>query len=461
MNRVRVQILMIFVLFLGLLACTPDKPKQREDQWRFSPPEIVMPSSDGLERGRLKVGEASQQEMTMSTELAFSAMTADVTLEIDSLCISDGKNYEESFSVRAPSSLSFGSIVPARALLVPTDQPIECSFDFSAINEHRSRHHFLIPGVKLVGGNNYGSLIVSKKLQRISPSENPEEKVIVGVDELDQLAVDSEVQSGVAELVCADFTSRERFKSVDTINWKQLAYKQPIEVLEKVLAKFRQPCRLALKDESGLRTEISATVTLRYPPPTLKLTTSVIPYDQPRMSFTTQMPILNLNIKNESNIDQYFGLAMPTVDIKQVWTSVGILGKNNGDAYYFDRSMDPTAHITYLISGTDTSAIANGKMNFIIKAKSEVGITVIANGVFRDLSSSGSNHAGYLFLFSKPLRLERLESEFEVADEIALFSTLPHNFIETQVYTPTTSVKADWAYISRTLTEKARPTGGD
>lgn len=455
MNWIRVKFATVFVLIFGLLACTPDKPLKREDQWRFAPPEIAMPvSAEGVERSRLKIGEASQKELPLDAELLFAAMTSDITLDIDSLCMRDGLPFEETFQIRTPGSLSFGSIVPANALLGSGAAAIECSFNFSAVNEHGSRHHFLIPGVKLVGGLTYGSLIVSKKLQRISPLVNSEAKVVVEVDELDQIAVDSKVQAGVAELTCADFTSRERFQSVDTVNWEQLAYKQPIEVLENVLRKFHQPCRLALKDANGARVEISAELILRYPAPEVQIATSTTPFGRGDDGGRRDISILNLKMTNSSNIDQTFALPSLSVPIRLVYESP--------DGFFYTPFRHPTAEISHSVNGAETVNIANGKTVFQIKAKSQVNITVTANGYFNYAAGGGWQHAGYLFLFSAPLRLERLNESGNKVEDIPIFNTLPHHFVETQVYVPHDRQKAEWDYVARNLRASDRlPSNGD
>ena len=468
MNRVRVQILVIFVLFLGSVACTPDKPKQRDDQWRFTPPEIVMPSSEGAERGRLKVGEASQKELPLTAELSFPAITPDVILEIDSLCIHDSTNFEETFSIHAPQTLQLGAIVPARALLSASQGPIECSFDFSAVNEHRSRHHFLVPGVKLIGQSDFGAMVVSKKLERISPAESSENKTIVAVEELDQIAVDSELISGVAELACADFTSRVKFNSVDTIDWKQLAYKQPIEVLEKVLAKFRQPCRMALKDLSGLRAEISANFTLLYPAPELEIFAQAPTFDGPPNQKIRNISILNLKISNPSNIDQYFQLQNTSADPRMVWTGGGNNGQSKITTYHYWFNIHRTAEISYSVSGSEQVINSNSKTFFVVKAKGEIDLIVNANSYFGTFAASGTEHLGYLLLVPQPIRLKRLEvvgdldtalarNTIQVADEIPIFKLLPHHLSETQIYVPHAKVKKDWEFIARSLTEKPFP----
>ncbi len=464
MNRVRVQILVIFVLFLGSVACTPDKPKQRDDQWRFTPPEIVMPSSEGAERGRLKVGEASQKALPLTAELSFPAITPDVILEIDSLCIHDSTNFEETFSIHAPQTLQLGAIVPARALLSASQGPIECSFDFSAVNEHRSRHHFLIPGVKLIGQSDFGAMVVSKKLERISPANSSENKTIVAVEELDQIAVDSELVSGVAELACADFTSRVKFNSVDTIDWKQLAYKQPIEVLEKVLAKFRQPCRIALKDLSGLRAEISANFTLLYPAPELEIFAQAPAFDGPPNQKIRDISILNLKISNPSNIDQFLELENRSADPRVVWTANN---RQSESGYHYWFNFHRSAEISFAISGSEKIVTALGKTVFVLKAKSEASVSVIASSYYVNETPGGA-HSGYLFVLQQPIRLRRLEvvgdldtalarNTIQVADEIPIFKLLPHHLSETQIYVPHAKVKKDWEFIARSLTEKPFP----
>ncbi len=471
MNRVRVQIVMIFVLFLGPVACTPDKPKQREDQWRFSPPEIVMPSSDGGERGRLKVGEASQKELPLDSALSFLTSGSNIVLEVDSVCSWGDQHFEESFRFQTPSLLELGSIVPAKALLEVADQAVECSFDFSAVNEHGSRHHFSVPGVKFSGGAQYGKLVVSERLQRISPSVPGEARVVVGVDDLDQLAVDSDVRSGTAELACADFTSRESFISVDTINWSQLAYKQPLAVLETVLRKFRQPCRLALKDENGVRLEISAPFTLLYPAPELQISAQAPVFNAPPNQKIRDISILNLKISNTSNIDQFLELQNSSADPRRVWVAGGLFNRKSDLNYHYWFNIHRTAEISYVVSGSDKVINADGKTIFVVKSKSEASVSVIANSYYLN-NSSANIHSGYLFLLPQPIRLKRLEvvgdldtaiaqNTIQVAAEIPIFKMLPHHLSETQIYVPHVNVKVDWAFIARSLTEQPFPSTGD
>lgn len=473
MNRVTVQKSVIFVFFLGLLACTPDKSKQQEDQWRLSPPEIVMPSTVDGERGRLKVGEASQKELPLTAELSFAGITPDVIFEIDSLCIHHGTNFEETFRIQAPQSFQLGAIVPSQALLSANQGPIECSFDFSAINQHRSRHHFLIPGVKLFDQSKYGDMVVSKKLERISPAESSENKTIVAVDELDQIAIDSEVRSGVAELACADFTSRVQFNSVDSIDWKQLAYKQPIEVLEKVLAKFRQPCRFALKDHSGLRAEISAGFTLLYPAPALEILAQTPTFDGPPGQKIRDISILNLDISNPTNIDQFLELQSTSADPRMVWTHAQNFQKQNENSnFYYWFNIHRTAEISYTVSGSEQVITSGSKTFFVIKAKSAIKVSVNAHSYFGTFAASNTKHSGYLLLLPQPIRLKRLEvsgdfktaieeNSFQVSDEISIFKLAPHHLNETQVYIPHAKVNRDWMYVARNLTERAFPPSGD
>lgn len=458
MGAFKQQKALLLVFILGLSACSPDKTKRHEDQWRFTPPEIIMPSAgDNEGRTRLKMGEASQHELPLGTELYFPSINQ-IILEVESLCSVGGVNFQEAFRISNSSNVEVGSLVPSQALVQQIDQ-FTCSFEFTAINEHRSRHHFLMPGLKFIGANSYGSLAVSEKLQKISPTMNSEITEI-SVDELDQLAVESPTKSGIAELMCSDFLSRIESAGIDSTDWKMLAYKQPTEILEKVLQKYRQTCRVAVTDEMGLRKEISAPFVLRYPPPQLSVETKAVAVAQ---SETSKLILLEADLKNTSPVDQV--LAVPadnimSASVQRVW------GPSATAAPTWLTPIINSVSIRVELDGTDNTQVIEKKKTFSVRAGSTVHLKIIATGNllrgmacgFNTVGFGGPRGGGYRLNFTNPFRVERFEvGTNNVTDEISLFNTLPHHIDESKVFIPFTSVKGNWRDIALQLHEHELP----
>lgn len=408
MNCIRSTGFLVLVLGFGLAACTPDAPKKHEDQWRMSPPEVVLPEDDSGARTRLKVGEASQNQLPLEAELSFSEMSG-ISLEIKSLCSVGDQNFSETFHVSGVDSLQIGSIVPSQSLLQKTDE-LTCSLDFIATNSVGSTHRFQMPGLTLSHPNSFGSLAVTDKLESISPNENLKK---LKVEDLDQIALDSKIKNGIAELSCSSFVSRQFFTNVDLVDWKALAYNQSSEVLQQVEQNVTQTCRMMITNNFGVRVESSTPFVLKYPLPELKVSVKTATYQATQNSkWNFDVNVLYVEIENPSAIDQILSVPLDS----SITASQRAISRNTRTNEYCFLASQLNANISSVIADADVTVEKDRKL-FVVKANSVATLTVVANG-----NLMGGSGGSYYFGFSSPYRIQRIQNS-EVVDEISVSET--------------------------------------
>ncbi len=229
--------LVFFVFILGLASCSEDNlpsgsstppdpgdlPQQEipTEPWRIPAPSLHFEAQLDLYSGENTLRLSDQEQIGQISRLAFadylqfgsdSESVQGVRLQVLSQCLSlRGSNrYEQRFDLSMAFSprVYIYQILPTSALHVNTlsQSPIHCGFQFVAVNETGSKHHFILQTLPIELADTHRDAHV--KLGRTPLHFQPLAKRVVTEDRISEVFVDTlhpEVQA--LELQCEIFSS--------------------------------------------------------------------------------------------------------------------------------------------------------------------------------------------------------------------------------------------------------------
>lgn len=288
----------VFVLFLGLISCSPDQPEK--DSLRIQEPEILTEK-----RNPIKIS-ALEPNFTWSLQDRIRFQESGLKLSVQSTCLSaqTQESYEGQQMRPMPRELVLAEVLPPTLLIRKNvrDTQFHCSFTFTAINDKGSQHRFKLPARLLEERPNEG-LQASLQING-APTETKQ----FGSSDLEKVWVMSP-RANQFQLSCADLQIKMK-STTDLVSLSELFKNSDAEKIQISIQRApTQPCRI-LTYQNGLLNGWSSVFSIEWASSKLDIQSTATLHKEywPQTVFGFTFKLYEVTIKNPYPFPIYFSI---------------------------------------------------------------------------------------------------------------------------------------------------------
>ena len=277
--RIYFVMVVMTLMFLGLVSCSPDKPdggkQQVVDDWTVENPTVRTPGGKDKVKA---LNDLLAEEISANSILEFSSLQ-DVKnkLRVQTECRRDKVISQQDLEFHDQDKIPLLALLPLESLVqFESDDPsLVCHFKFTAENPLGSTHQFTAPNVKIMDLRSVPTLNLWKDLL---PIKDPTQTILA--EELPRLRTDLWLQeNGNIQVVCEKFRRTMKYRA-GHLPLAEMLLETFSEGADSRLQFPEQVCQFIIRqNDVSYTTTLSPQFTVRFPLPQPQVIQSSVQID--------------------------------------------------------------------------------------------------------------------------------------------------------------------------------------